>query len=385
MSSAVGTERQTAKPIPERIREAREARGFSAENFAERLGVTRQAVAQYETGQASPSGEVMRKIVAETAQPVAFFATAPARAGEPKSPFFRSLKRMEQQERKRIIRRLQWAGDIATMVGRFVDLPQLSLPAVWFDADRDDVDEIEAAAEALRDHWNLGRGPIRDLAEVLERHGVILVREHVECADMDAVSCWIGGRAFILLSAEVTSGPRDKFNLAHELGHLVMHSDVEITADNLDRIERQANRFASAFLMPAESFSREVLGTSIDYFLALKERWGVAIAAMAYRCRDLNILSENQFSYIFRQMNARKIRKVEPLDDRFPVAKPNVLQQGIEMLVEHGVFTRDQIESSLCMNMSDVETLAGVEPGYLNRRVIKLQFSNQNEKLTGGE
>ncbi|MBI1406011.1 MAG: ImmA/IrrE family metallo-endopeptidase [Caulobacter sp.] len=376
MSSGLGTERQTAKPIPERIREAREARGYSAESFAERLGVTRQAVAQYETGQASPSGEVMRKIVAETAQPVAFFTTMPPRAGEPKSPFFRSLKRMEQQQRKRIIRRLQWAGDITTMIGQFIDLPQLSLPTVWFDADRDDVEEIEAAAEALRDHWNLGRGPIRDLAEVLERHGVILVRERVDCLDMDAVSCWIGGRAFVLLSAEVTSGPRDKFNLAHELGHLVMHSDVEITSENLDRIERQANRFASAFLMPAESFSREVLGTSIDYFLALKERWGVAIAAMAYRCRDLNILSENQFSYIFRQMNARKIRKVEPLDDRFPVAKPNVLQQGIEMLVEHGVFTRDQIESSLSMNMSDVETLSGVEPGYLDRRVVKLSFSS---------
>ncbi len=77
-------------------------------------------------------------------------------------------------------------------------------------------------------------------------------------------------------------------------------------------------------------------------------------------------------------MNARKIRKVEPLDDRFPVAKPYVLQQGIEMLVEHGVFTREQIESSLSMNMSDVEAISGVEPGYLDRRVVKLKFSTQS-------
>lgn len=319
----------------------------------------------------------MRKIVAETALPVAFFTTMPIRAGEPKSPFFRSLKRMEQHKRKRIIRRLQWAGDITTMIGRFIELPALTLPELSFDPYRDGSEEIEAAAEALRDEWGLGRGPIRDLGTILEQNGVILIRESVDCLDMDAVSCWIGGRAFILLSADVKSGPRDKFNLAHELGHLVLHSDVEVSSDNLALIEQQATRFASAFLMPSESFGREILGTSINYFLTLKERWGVSIAAMAQRCRDLNIISPNQLSYIYRQMSVRKIRKVEPLDDRFPVAAPSILRQGIEMLVEHGVFTRDQIEDSLSLNMDDVESLSGVSPGYLNRRIVQLSFSSK--------
>lgn len=363
-----------AKPIPERIREAREARGLSGEALAEAIGVSRQAVAQFETGQASPAGETMSRIIGITGQPISFFTTLPPRAGEPRSPFFRSLKRMEQHHRRRIVRRMQWAGDIGALIERFIDLPTVNFPDFEFDVAVGDEDDIELAAEKLRDHWGLGRGPIRDLGAVLEAHGILLVRERVNCADMDAVSCWIGGRAIVLLSDEVVSGPRDLFNLAHELGHLLLHPDVEVSSANLDIIEKQAHRFASAFLLPRDTFSREVLGSSLAYFTSLKGRWGVSIVAMAYRCRDLGLLSDNQFSYLFRQMNVKRIRKVEPLDDQFPVNRPTVLAEGLRMLVEHGVHTRSQIETSLGLNLRDVEAVAGLPEGYLDHRVVPIRF-----------
>lgn len=369
-----GAPRPLPKPIPERIKEAREGRGLTLDSFSEVLGVSRQAVAQYETGQISPSADIMGKIVAETEQPLSFFTSAPARVGELGTPFWRSLKRMEFHHRRRIVRRLQWASDICALVERFVELPAVNLPHVDFDPEIDGVDKIEAAAEALRAHWKLGLGPIRHLATVLEENGVIVVREPVRCADMDAVSCWLGGRPFVLLSDEVASGPRDLFNLAHELGHVLLHAGVEVNSTNLDRIEKQANRFAGAFLLPRASFSREVLGTSIGFFKTLKERWGVAIAAMAYRCKDLGVLNENQFSYLFRQMNAQRIRKVEPLDDHFPVNKPGLLPEAIRMIVEHGVYTREQIETALGLNLRDVESLCGVPAGYLDTRVVRVQF-----------
>ena len=211
----------------------------------------------------------------------------------------------------------------------------------------------------------------------MEQNGILIVREPVRCQDMDAVSCWIGGRPIVLLSEEVISGPRDLFNLAHELGHLALHPDVEVSGSNLDVIEKQANRFASAFLLPRESFSREVLGSSLAYFRSLKGRWGVAIAAMAYRSRDLGILSENQYSYLFRQMNAQRIRKVEPLDDMFPVNKPTVLGEGLRMLVEHGVYSRSQIEASLSLNLRDVEAIAGLDEGYLDQRVVSIRLHSE--------
>lgn len=364
-----GTKKPLPKAIPERIKEAREARGFTPEGFAELLNVSRQAVAQFETGQISPSGEVMAKIIAATAQPPLFFVTARERA-RTEPPFWRSLKRMEQHHRRRIARRLEWARDIAAFVDRFIELPGVNLPHIEFDVEFCSDEEIERAAETLRDHWKLGRVRIRNLATVLEENGIIVVREAVACPDMDAVSCWQGGRPFILCSAEVSSGPRSTYNLAHELGHILLHAGVEISSDNLSRIEKQANRFAGALLLPRETFSQEVLGTSVSYFESLKKRWGVAIAAMAYRCKDLKIFNENQFSYLMRQMNARRIRKVEPLDDAFPVEQPSLLAQCLRMIVERGVQTREQIEAALCLNLSDVESLCGVTKGYLDARVV---------------
>lgn len=358
------------RPIPERIREAREGRGIAVEAFAERLGVSRQAVAQYETGQSTPSGDVLAKIIAITGQPPIFFMASPARVGDIGRPFWRSLKRMEQQDRRRIGRRLLWAADIAGFVSQFVQLPPVNLPEITFDAEKACDEDIELAAEALRDHWDLGRGPIRDLSTILEANGIILVREPVDCSDMDAVSCWQMGRPYVLYSAEVESGPRNAFNLAHELGHVVLHAGVEVSENNLPRIERQANRFAGAFLMPRERFSREVLGSSVGYFRSLKGRWGVAIAAMGYRSKDLGIFSSNQYSYLIRQMNSQGIRKKEPLDDAFPMPTPSVLGESIRMLLEHRVQTKDQIENALGLNLSDIECICGIPRGYLDVRVV---------------
>jgi Zn-dependent peptidase ImmA (M78 family)/DNA-binding XRE family transcriptional regulator len=364
-----GSKKPLPKAIPERIREAREARGLMPEEFAELLSVSRQAVAQFETGQISPSGEVMAKIIATTAQPPLFFV-APRERARTGLPFWRSLKRMEQHHRRRIARRLEWARDIAAYVDRFIELPNVNLPNIEFDAEFATDEEIECAAETLRDHWKLGRVKIRNLASVLDENGIVLVRETVECPDMDAVSCWQGGRPFILCAAEINSGPRSTYNLAHELGHVLLHAGVEVSSDNLSRIEKQANRFAGALLLPRETFSQEVLGTSVSYFESLKKRWGVAIAAMAYRCKDLKIFNENQFSYLMRQMNARRIRKVEPLDDAFPVEKPSLLAESLRMIVEKGVQTREQVEAALSLNLSDVESLCGVPKGYLDLRVV---------------
>jgi Zn-dependent peptidase ImmA (M78 family)/transcriptional regulator with XRE-family HTH domain len=368
------------KPIPERIKEAREARGYGLESFAEALKVTRQAVAQYETGQIAPSSDVMSRIIALTAQPPAFFTTPHSRASDDISPFWRSLKRMDETQRRRIGRRLQWAYDVSEYVGRFIHLPDVRLPHLEFDPEIGNDEEIEKAATAVRELWGLGTGPIHNLAAIFEDNGILLVREQVRCDDMDAVSCWQRGRPFILFSAEVTSGPRSKYNLAHELGHIVLHASVEVTSRNLDKIEKQANRFAGALLLPRESFTREVLGTSIGYFKYLKERWGVSIAAMIYRCKDLDALSKNQQAYLMRQMNYLKIKEVEPLDDQFPAGDPSILAESIKMLINNGVQTKVQVEQAIPVNLADIESICGVKKGYLDTRVVQM---NQKPRLIG--
>jgi Zn-dependent peptidase ImmA (M78 family)/DNA-binding XRE family transcriptional regulator len=360
------------RPIPERIKEAREARGYTLEAFAETVGVSKSAIAQFETGQTAPSGETLASILRITNQPVSFFTKRRDRAPE-HSPFWRSLKRMDLHHRKRVARRLAWAGDVVAYVERFIDLPPVNLPQVEFDFDADDVEEIESLANELRDHWKLGRGPISDLVGTLEINGVLVVQERVGCPDMDAVSCWQDGRPFILLAEEDKLGPRINFNLAHELAHIVLHALVEVDAKNLDRVEKQANRFASAFLLPQESFGSEVLGTSLGYLATLKLRWGVAIAAMGYRAKDLGIFNKNQYSYLLRQMNAKNIRKKEPYDEDIVVSRPSILSHSMRMLIDHGVQSKAQIASAISLNLSDVEALCGLPAGLLDDKIVDFQ------------
>lgn len=363
------------KLIPERIREAREASGFTDEQFADELGVSRGAIGHYETGLSAPRGEVFARIIEVTGQPPSFFTTPRNRSvSRFRMPNWRSLKRMQRPERLRIARRLEWAFDITSYLEQFIELPTVNLPQIDFDYETDDDDRIESVAEAVRNLWGLGQEPITDLTAVLEFNGCILIEEDVKCDDMDAVSRWQGGRPYILYSREVQSTSRTLFNLAHELGHIVLHASVEVNSKNLDKIERQANRFAGAFLLPRSQFASEIASTSIDYFLVMKQRWRVAVAAMVYRCKDLDILNPIQVQYIWKQMNVRRIRKKEPLDNAFDLLRPTVLATGFRMLMEHGVQTKAQVVGSLALNVYDVERLSGLEPEELQSNVVQLRL-----------
>jgi Zn-dependent peptidase ImmA (M78 family)/transcriptional regulator with XRE-family HTH domain len=363
--------------VPERIREAREARGYTVERFAEELGVSRQSVGQYEAGQIVPSAEVMSKIIALTQQPPAFFTEKRARSLDGfGTPFWRGLKRMNRADRARISRRLEWAWDILAYVEQYIDLPTVNLPVLEWDWQVDSEDALERIAGIVRDHWALGRGPIFHLSAVLEANGVILIKESVYCDDMDAVSRWQGGRPFILCSADRDELPRFNFDLAHELGHLLLHNGVDVTTDILGKIERQANYFAGCFLLPRETFAREVISTSVHYFLKLKERWRVSVAMMVYRCKELGILNANQVSYMFRQLTAKGMRKREPLDTAFKTESPSVLQAALDMLIKNGVQSKSDIREALNLNSNDIEQLCGAPSGYLGETVVPLRIKS---------
>lgn len=241
---------------------------------------------------------------------------------------------------------------------------------IEFDYEREGNEQIEEIADQLREFWNVGFGPITDLAPLLEYNGVIVIEEPVRCEDMDAVSRWQGGRPYVLYAADQESNSRKLFNLAHELGHLVLHNGVEVNSRNLDRLENQGTRFAGAFLLPRRTFAREIANTTIDYFLSLKGRWRVAVAAMIYRCKELGILNADQVKYLWKQMNARGIRKREPLDNAFVLSKPTVLGSAVKMLINDRVKLPTEIADDVLLNASDVESLCSLPVGSLPNKVL---------------
>ena len=231
----------------------------------------------------------MSKIYGVLNQPPAFFTTPREKGRESSGTiFWRSLLRMKKHERDRIARRLDWLQDVLSYLEEFMELPPVHLPAPQYLPG--DNDTIEDAANLVRKQWGLGRGPIPDVVGLLEANGVVVVREPTYADGMDAVSRWQVGRPAVLLGADKDSAVRSRWDAAHELGHLVLHSGVDVDSRVLARLEAEANRFAGAFLLPADSFAREVTSSSIEAFKSLKKRWKVSIAAMIYRAKDLGIL-----------------------------------------------------------------------------------------------
>jgi Zn-dependent peptidase ImmA (M78 family) len=133
----------------------------------------------------------------------------------------------------------------------------------------------------------------------------------------------------IVLGSDKQDAGRSRFDAAHELGHLVMHHDAE---PGRQAVERQAHRFAAAFLMPAEVISHE-FPRRMDWpaYMALKQRWRVSLQALLYRARGLGVLSSDAYQRAQVQLSARWGRASEP-GDLGPAEQPMVLQRAMDLL-----------------------------------------------------
>ncbi|MGA7233175.1 MAG: ImmA/IrrE family metallo-endopeptidase, partial [Xanthobacteraceae bacterium] len=157
---------------------------------------------------------------------------------------------------------------------------------------------------------------------------------------IDAFSCWADGRPYIILGSEKSSSVRSRFDAAHELGHLILHRDIsedDLEAKSVrDRIEREANWFAGAFLLPRGSLFREFYSTIANHLRGLKQRWLVSMQAIAHRAKDIGAIDENQYVAFRIQMTKRKELNKEPLDNVIPVERPGLLYNAWKKLIEKG-------------------------------------------------
>lgn len=369
----------TSVPIPGRIRNARMARGLTITDLAEQLFITKQALSQYELGHTSPSGEVFMKIVNTLRFPTGYFFK-PLPSNRPKGTvFYRSLKSTAQRSRDIQVARLDMQEDIFNFTESYLDFPSVNLPDFEnIKLDNLQVEDIEVMATKLREHWGLGNGPISNITTLLENNGFIISKFRFNDHNVDAYSQWREERPFIVIGTDKEASGRMRFNLMHEVGHLIMHKWVTALdlKEKLTTIEKEAHRFSSAFLLPRETFSREIMSTSLNHFTELKKRWNISIQAMIKRCEDLDLLSENQVLYLRKQLSARRMNKKEPLDDVIPLEEPNLLKQAMIMLTEHGIIKPSTISEELCLPQHDVEELSSLPSGFFSPsgKVIQLNF-----------
>lgn len=344
------------------------ARRLTQVQLASMVGVSPATISKWRAGTQAPEREALERLAGVVNVTPEWFTRPPTE--KVSLPLFRSNASAHVSARAMLEARLEWAQDIAVALMEFVDYPELNLPIRSFsNPEQITAEDIEEAACECRDMWRLGRVVIEDLALAVEGAGIILIREETGIAQIEGLSAWskILKRPFILLSADKDNGYRSRFDLAHELGHLVLHRHIQRTTDR-DRhnlMEKQAHHFAGAFLLPAETFASDVrMPTTLDDLLLLKRRWGVSVAAITMRLYALGLLNEDGKLALFKRRSARWGGKSEPGDgDRKP-EQPRLLHRTIDLLVDEHVMPLDAIPRHIGLAAFDIEMLAGLPEGY---------------------
>ncbi len=355
--------------IGSRLREARETRQMSSAGLAELVGVTPQGMSQYEHGHNTPSPDVLTRLVKVLRFKVEFFFRPKDEAEQ--TIFERSRSSATKATRQSARHRRAWLRDIVRYLEQFVHLPEVKVPEhkeAWLRVSDED---IETVAQDVRREWRLGDGPISNVTLLVENHGVIVTLMPMNADHLDAFSMWdhLDHRAYIVLGDNGQSAFRTRFNVCHELGHLVLHRDVS-PGEARDRryfkvIEEQADRFAAAFLTPASTFSPEVSNPTLDVFRSLKPRWRTSIKMMVHRARELELIDHDEARRLYINYNRRGWHHQEPMDEQ-PMEEPRLVRRVVETVVDNSIVSPAQIAAALPFNAEDIEQLAHLPYGYLD-------------------
>lgn len=352
----------------ERLRQILAVRRLTQAQLASLVGVSPATVSKWRSGNQAPERETLKRLASVVNVTPEWFTRPPS--SKVSLPLFRSNASAHVAARAMLEARIEWAQDVALALSEFVDYPPLNLPRRQFREPGEIApDEIELAASECRDLWRLGRMAVQDLALAVEGAGVIVIREETGISQIEGLSAWSEelGRPLILLSADKDNGYRSRFDLAHELGHLILHRYIPRPAerDRHKQLEQQAHSFAGAFLLPAETFANEVRApVALDDLLLLKRRWGVSVAAIVMRLRALKILDEEGTQLLFKRRSARWGAKSEPGDGDRPPERPRLLRRTIDLLVEQNVMPLDAIPRHIGLAAHDIEMLAGLSENY---------------------
>lgn len=387
----------TQKFNGQRLKEALQFREKKMTELADETGISKQSLSLYANDGNVPPFDNVIKIARVLDFPTDFFMSEDLCTASTGNIYFRSQASATKKSRNAQKIKLEYVSKMYEVILNYMNVPKLNLPntsatnipedITYVDSDQA-INEIEKLAKLVREHWNLGNGPIDNLQYALQSNGIIVTGFRDVDTDIDAFSqqITIDGKVVYIIALAIGSKPieRLRFDMAHELGHILMHmwgeDNEDISKDEFNAREKQANMFASALLLPKETFSKSVLAypTNIDYYLALKKKWKVSMQAMMYRARQLDIISTNQFQYMMRTMSKKGNRTHEPGDKPGEIGD-TIFQAALDMLFEGGYLTvRELLKEfgryGIYLSQHDLENLMYLREGTLYQEPKVIPF-----------
>jgi Zn-dependent peptidase ImmA (M78 family)/transcriptional regulator with XRE-family HTH domain len=315
----------------DKLRLARLVAGLSLDDLGGRVAASRQFIHQLETGAKEPTAEMREALAAALDVTPSFFSVP---AGNPVREEDCHFRRIASAPRGIVAQTIARGTVLEALVDALED--QVRMPKVNFpDAGRPaSPDAIERAAEYTRLHWNLGLdGPVTSMMRVVENAGAVVVNFDDLTDRIDAFSM-ARRRPIIVRSMAKNAGARLRFDLAHEVAHVIMHQGI-VTGDSAT--ESEAHRFAGAFLIPRAAFAREFPRNrrTIDWnsLLNMKLRWKVSVRAIVRRAFDLGLIDAAQYRTANIQLVKTGQSKTERHDELIELEEPELMNAAINWLI----------------------------------------------------
>lgn len=285
---------------------AREARGHSQTSLAKAVGTTQSTISKYEAGASNVSDEHLASLCRVLRFDRSFFEQQDLAVGLGGDFLYRKKARLSAKARQRIeaeanVRKLQ--------VSRLMRGASFVDPLMFPTVPLEDVNyKPEQAARETRAALRLRSGPIPNLTRVIEGAGAIVFTLEFGTHNIDGTNMRLAGLPPLLFLNRNVPGERHRFNLAHELGHAVMHFSTALIGDPED----QANAFAQELLMPRKEVRSDLHNLDLKGALRLKKFWGVSMQAVIKRAYDLRVISESKYRRLFTQLGSQGMRTQEP-------------------------------------------------------------------------
>ncbi|MGC8494310.1 MAG: helix-turn-helix domain-containing protein [Syntrophobacteraceae bacterium] len=336
-----------------KLKQLRLARGLTLEGLADKMGgmVTKQALSKYEKGAASPSPAVHVRL----AEALGVKSAELFRESTITIEFlgYRKHSAFAKRDQEAIESFVKESLEQRIRLQSLVQEGKPDIPVRSFRVER--LEDAEKAAERLRTKWNLGEAPIASVISLLEDKLVHVFEVDVPGDRFDGISALaldesreLKGAAVI--SRNLISGERQRLNLVHELGHLVL--DIEKEIDQ----EKAAFRFAGAFLAPSSVIRREVgksrSSIQLGELLLLKKLFGMSIQALLYRLRDLGIITGSLYAWSCIQVNRMGMKKKEV--EELPREEPQWLKRNVLRALSEGVLPHEEAQRILGEPLEEV-------------------------------
>ena len=326
------------------LRLARTFSGFTLDEVAEQVGKSKQFIHKLETNLDQPT-EGLAALLADSLDvyPDFFYDRNPLNIAEDQF-HFRKLRTTKAASKQKALAK----GEIFKRLVDFLDA-RLDLPTYEFiERSVASLEDIESAAESLRAHLGLGVGPIQNITRVAENAGAFVTTFQGISAEVDALSI-TANRPVIVRNEEDRYSCRLRFDIAHEIGHFVMHGGV-VTGDRAT--ESEANRFGGAFLLPRSSFAKEFPISasgriSWKTLAEVKLRWKASKAAMLMRARQLQLIDDHQLRGAIIKLKNGSEAKKEAEDDSIEIERPILLDKAIRLVTRHYGLALDDIAKEL--------------------------------------